>query len=99
MKTTLAVAMVCAMALLSVSTSSMAKNSRISDEQIKEKIIQESISSYSGNCPCPYNSARNGSKCGKRSAWSRVGGYSPICYKDDVTRMMIDDWRMKNGNK
>ncbi|WP_113632540.1 hypothetical protein DUT67_08405 [Pectobacterium peruviense] len=99
MKTTLAVAMVCATALLSVSTLSMAKNSWISDEQIKEKIIQESISSYSGNCPCPYNSARNGSKCGKRSAWSRAGGYSPICYKDDVTRKMIDDWRMKSGNK
>ncbi|TAI92881.1 hypothetical protein EG335_22160, partial [Pectobacterium versatile] len=72
MRTTLAVAMVCAVALLCVSTPSMAKNSRISDEQIKEKIIQESISSYSGNCPCPYNSARNGSKCGKRSAWSRA---------------------------
>ncbi|KML67884.1 hypothetical protein [Pectobacterium peruviense] len=99
MKTTLAVVMVCATALLSVSTLSMAKNSRISDEQIKEKIIQESISSYSGNCPCPYNSARNGSKCGKRSAWSRDGGYSPICYKDDVTRKMIDDWRMESGNK
>ncbi|MBQ4766740.1 hypothetical protein F9U42_06280 [Pectobacterium versatile] len=99
MKTTLAVAMVCAVALLSVSTPSMAKNSRISDEQIKEKIIQESISSYSGNCPCPYNSARNGSKCGKRSAWNRAGGDSPICYKDDVTRKMIDDWRMKNGNR
>ncbi|UMO86033.1 hypothetical protein HP572_11435 [Pectobacterium sp. PL64] len=98
MKTTLAVAMVCAVALLSISTPSMAKNVRISDEQIKERIIQESISSYSGNCPCPYNSARNGSKCGKRSAWSRAGGYSPICYKDEVTRKMIDDWRMKNGN-
>ncbi|WP_072034319.1 hypothetical protein [Pectobacterium fontis] len=98
MKTTQAVAMVCAIALLSASTCSMAKNTRISDEQIKERLIQESISTYSGNCPCPYNSARNGSKCGKRSAWSRVGGYSPLCYKKDVTKKMIDDWRMKNGN-
>ncbi|GLY60869.1 hypothetical protein Pcaca05_17260 [Pectobacterium carotovorum subsp. carotovorum] len=94
MKTTLAVAMVYVVALFSISTPSMAKNVRISDEQIKEQIIQESISSYSGHCPCPYNSARNGSKCGKRSA----GGYSPICYKDEVTRKMIDGWRMKNGN-
>ncbi|WP_409160823.1 hypothetical protein [Pectobacterium sp. B2J-2] len=74
----------------------MAKTTRISDEQIKERIIQESISSYFAHCP--YNSARNGRKCGKRSAWSRVGGYSPICYKDEVTRKMIDDWRMRNGN-
>ncbi|GKW24134.1 MULTISPECIES: hypothetical protein [Pectobacterium] len=99
MKITLAVAMVFAVTLLSFSTPSMAKNSRISDEQIKEKIIQASISAYSGNCPCPYNSARNGSQCGKRSAWSRAGGYSPICYKGDVSRKMIDDWKMKNGNK
>ncbi|MFW5403344.1 hypothetical protein [Pectobacterium carotovorum] len=99
MKTTLAVAMVCVVTLFSLSTPSMAKNVRISDEQIKEQIIQESILSYSGNCPCTYNSARNGSKCGKRSAWSRAGGYSPICYKDEVTRKMIDDWRMKNGNR
>ncbi|MBA5203197.1 MULTISPECIES: hypothetical protein [Pectobacterium] len=98
MKTTLSVAMMCAVALLSFSTPSMAKNTRISDEQIKERLIQESISTYSGNCPCPYNSARNGSKCGKRSAWSRAGGYTPICYKDEVTQKMIDDWRMKNGN-
>ncbi|QQG26971.1 hypothetical protein JFY74_12595 [Pectobacterium carotovorum] len=94
MKIMLSVAMGCAVILLSVSTLSMAKNSRISDEQIKEKIIQESIYSYSDNCPCPYNSVRNGSKCGKRSAWRD----SPICYKDDVTRKMIDGWRMKNGN-
>ncbi|MBA0167983.1 MULTISPECIES: hypothetical protein [Pectobacterium] len=98
MKTTLSVVMVCAVALLSFSTLSMAKTPRISDEQIKERIIQESISSYFGHCPCPYNSARNGSKCGKRSAWSRAGGDSPLCYKDDVTRKMIDDWRMRNGN-
>ncbi|UYA60991.1 hypothetical protein U1R68_08275 [Pectobacterium colocasium] len=99
MKTTLAIAMVCAVVLFSFSTPSMAKTTQISDEQIKERIIQESISSYSGNCPCPYNLARNGSKCGKRSAWSRVGGYSPICYKDDVTRKMIDDWKMRKGNR
>lgn len=41
-----------------------------STEKIKQAIIQESIESYSGNCPCPYNSARNGSRCGGRSAWS-----------------------------
>ncbi|MBN3264852.1 hypothetical protein [Pectobacterium brasiliense] len=99
MKTTLAVAMVCVVTLLSISTPSMAKNVRISDGQIKEKIIQESISFYFGHCPCPYNSARNGSKCGKRSAWRRAEGYSPICYKHEVTRKMIDDWRMTNGNR
>ena len=65
------------------------------DEHIKKFIIQESISQYPGNCPCPYNSARNGSRCGGRSAYSRAGGYSPICYPEDVTKEMIKRYRQK----
>ena len=34
-------------------------------------------------------SARNGSACGGRSAWSRQGGYAPLCYENDVTPAMI----------
>jgi hypothetical protein len=67
------------------------------DDQVKQLIIQESIASYPGNCPCPYNRAANGSKCGKRSAWSRAGGYSPLCYPEEVTPNMIQDWRRQNG--
>lgn len=59
---------------------------------IKEKMIQESINSYSGNCPCPYNHASNGSKCGKRSAWSKQGGYSPLCFESDITNDMVNDF-------
>lgn len=68
-----------------------------SNAQIKKQIIQESINSYPGNCPCPYNRASNGSKCGKRSAWSKQGGYAPICYENEVTASMINDF--KNGGK
>ncbi len=65
----------------------------ISDDKVKQAIIDDSISSYPGTCACPFNSARNGSSCGGRSAWSRAGGYSPICYKKEVTQQMINDWR------
>ena len=58
---------------------------RESDAQVKERIIQESIAAYSGNCPCPYNVASNGSRCGGRSAYSRPGGASPKCYPGDVS--------------
>nr|WP_264626090.1 hypothetical protein [Candidatus Symbiopectobacterium sp. NZEC135] len=74
----------------------IAKAQPVNNEQIKQAIIDESISAYSGNCPCPYNSARNGSSCGKRSAWSRAGGYSPICYKHEVTQEMIDTWKKRH---
>lgn len=63
------------------------------DAQVKQAIIQESIEQYPGNCPCPYNTTRNGSRCGGRSAYSRKGGYSPICYPNDVTQEMIKEWR------
>ena len=69
------------------------RTKKLSDAHVKKAIIQESIDSYPGNCPCPYNSASNGSRCGGRSAYSRAGGYSPICYDSDVTELMIKDWR------
>ncbi|MCG8154784.1 hypothetical protein JMY81_03380 [Brenneria goodwinii] len=73
----------------------MAQPHKISDEQVKELIIQESISSYPGRCPCPCNVARNGSQCGKRSAWSRAGGYAPICYKSEISTQMMAEWRQQ----
>ena len=74
----------------------IAKSQPANNDQIKQAIINESISAYPGNCSCPYNSARNGRSCGKRSAWSRAGGYSPICYKNEVTQEMIDTWKKRH---
>jgi hypothetical protein len=74
-----------------------AKAGTLSDAQVKKQIIEESIRAYPGNCPCPFNSARNGSSCGKRSAWSRAGGYAPICYADEISNQMIADWRKNRG--
>lgn len=64
-----------------------------SDAQIKKAIIRESIASYPGNCPCPYNTARNGSSCGRRSAYSRAGGYGPICYASDISKTDVQAYR------
>lgn len=63
--------------------------SQSKQKSVHQKIIDHSISQYNGSCPCPYNLASNGSRCGKRSAYSRPGGASPICYKSDVTPEMI----------
>ena len=67
--------------------------STLSDAQIKQRIIKQSIAAYPGSCACPYNSARNGSSCGRRSAWSRGGGYAPVCYAGDVSRTQVNSWR------
>jgi len=65
----------------------------LSDAQIRQILIKQSISQYSGNCPCPYNRASNGSRCGKRSAYSRPGGYSPLCFERDVSEKMLKNYR------
>jgi sugar/nucleoside kinase (ribokinase family) len=64
-----------------------------SDAQIKQILIDESIAAYPGNCPCPYNVARNGSRCGRRSAYSRAGGAEPLCYPKDVSAEMVEEYR------
>ena len=50
------------------------------------QIIQDSISQYPGKCPCPYSIMSNGKKCGKRSAYSKPGGYEPLCYVSDILK-------------
>ncbi|PJD07202.1 hypothetical protein B9Q19_16360 [Enterobacter bugandensis] len=75
----------------------VAKANALSDTQVKNEIIAESIADYPGVCACPFNQARNGSSCGRRSAWSKAGGYSPICYQNEVTAEMIKEWRERNS--
>lgn len=65
----------------------------LSDAQIKTILIEESIASYAGSCPCPYSTARNGSRCGRRSAYSREGGAEPLCYPADVSAEMVKEYR------
>ncbi len=65
----------------------------LTDSEVRKLLIQQSIGSYSGSCPCPYNRARNGSRCGKRSAYSKPGGAEPLCYDRDVTDEMVERYR------
>ncbi|UUW70547.1 hypothetical protein [Pseudomonas oryzihabitans] len=69
----------------------------VSDDQVAQQIIKESIANYSGPCACPYNHARNGSSCGRRSAYSRAGGYDTVCYREDVSADDITAYREQYG--
>lgn len=73
--------------------------SGLTDDQVKDKIIATSIGSYPGRCPCPYNTMRNGRRCGGRSAYSRPGGESPICFREDVTPDMIRQYRSRTSGQ
>jgi hypothetical protein len=70
------------------------------DSEIRQKIIDQSVAAYMATghpCACPYNSARNGSSCGRRSAYSRPGGAEPLCYPSDVTDGMVADWKKQHA--
>ena len=62
----------------------------ISKAKSPEEMIKESIANYHGKCPCPYSIMSNGKKCGKRSAYSKPGGYEPLCYVSDITEIKND---------
>lgn len=61
----------------------------VADSQARQSLIRQSIANYSGNCPCPYNITANGSRCGGRSAYSRPGGESPLCYERDISEQQL----------
>ena len=74
----------------------------LSDAQVRERIIHESVASYLATghpCACPYNLARNGSHCGGRSAYSRPGGASPLCYPSDIPDIVVEQWRRAHGGQ
>jgi hypothetical protein len=72
-----------------------AAQAELSDEQIKAKIIQQSIAAYPGTCACPYQVTRNGSRCGRRSAYSKPGGFAPLCYPQDVTPELVERYKRR----
>lgn len=66
-----------------------------SDADIARAIIAECATIYHASrpCACPEDHARDGSRCGQRSAYSRPGGAMPRCYIKDVSPKEIGDYR------
>ena len=77
----------------SAAQSSASRPSGPSDAEIRRTIVRQSISRYSGSCPCPYNTDRAGRRCGRRSAYSKPGGASPLCYPGDVSDRAVEAYR------
>ncbi len=78
------------------STATSAASPAFDRDQVVDAIIKASLRSYSGACPCPYNTMRSGRRCGGNSAYSKPGGRSPICYPGDVNDRMIAEYIGRN---
>jgi hypothetical protein len=67
-------------------------NCQIPVPTLKEQMIQESVTKYPSNCPCPYHRDARGRRCGKRSAWDRADGYAPLCFPEDISANMVREF-------
>src|SRR5438477_11655435 len=66
--------------------------------EIRQETIKQSIAGYTGNCPCPYSVDRACRMCVLRSAYSKPGAASPICFQKDVTPKMVIDYRDRTSS-
>jgi hypothetical protein len=68
----------------------------LTDAVVIALVIAGSIAAYKAMgkpCACPKDLMKNGRVCGGNSAWSRPGGYKPLCFPTDVTPAMINAYR------
>jgi len=66
-----------------------------SNETVALAIIRECRDVESGmRCACPDDLARDGGRCGLRSAYNQPGGATQWCYVADVSAKEIADYRV-----
>ena len=68
---------------------SPAPSEGLSDIGIRTAIVQQSITSYQGNCPCPYS----GPTCQGQSGYEKPTGQSVYCYTKDVPADMVSSYQ------
>jgi hypothetical protein len=68
----------------------------LSDNRVRQRIMQESQTRYGGRCVCPYqtNDLKGRSCKGRHEVVTTQP--RPICYPSQVTREMVSDWRRRH---
>ena len=65
----------------------------LSDNRVRQRIMQESQTRYGDRCVCPYQTKDlKGHSCKNRHEIVTTQP-RPICYPNQVTRAMVSDWR------
>jgi hypothetical protein len=68
----------------------------LTDDEIRQSIIQQSIRAYRGVCACPESSDTNGHPCGARSGYSKPGGQTVMCHAYDVSDEQVKQYRRRH---
>lgn len=67
----------------------------MTDKQIRHLLVEGSISTFPGECPCPFSKDSKGKVCGDNSQYFISPG-DLYCYEDDITDDMINKFRKDN---
>ncbi len=84
--------------MLGVSTAAFAESETkpLKDGDVRQLIINGNISSFQGECPCPYHNDKNGNKCGENSAYNQNPGEIK-CYPGDISDQELKQFRIDNN--
>ncbi len=67
------------------------------DGDVKALIINGNISSYQGDCPCPYSQDRDRrNTCGENSVYNQNPGEIK-CYPGDISDQELKQFRIENN--
>jgi hypothetical protein len=66
---------------------------QLTDNRVRQRIMQESQAHYSGRCVCQYQTKdSHGRSCKERHEVIKTKP-QPLCYPSQVTTEMVNDWR------
>jgi hypothetical protein len=69
---------------------------QLSNNRIRQKILQQSQARYRDRCVCPYQTHDSrGRSCKGRHEVIRTAP-QPVCYPSQVTNDMVADWRRQH---
>ncbi len=70
---------------------------RWDEDDVRRRIVEDSIARYGGDCPCPYSYAWNGKQCANDSAYMKRTADAPYCYSQDVPPSEVYRYRRERG--
>jgi hypothetical protein len=69
---------------------------QLTDNRVRQRIMQESQSHYSGRCVCQYQTKDSyGRSCKGRHEVIKTKP-QPLCYPSQVDSEMVSDWRQRH---
>ena len=67
----------------------------MSDGQVRERIIEESVDAHAGTCACPDDYDTNGRACGDRSSQNKPGDKA-VCYPHEISDRQVREYRARH---